>query len=287
MLNVVKIYELFELKQRGPLSVPIIETLQSWGLIANVNTLKSNKGHFLLLCPNVNSIDGFVWRCRQTSIDKMKCDFQQSIRKFTFFSKSHLSVYQIVMFAYLWTEQVSLEFIRKQTDIARQTSVDWASFHREIVFDGMIIRHKKIGGEGKVVEIDESKFGKRKYHRGHRVEGQWVFGGVERETGRCFLVPVECRDKDTLLAAITDWILPGTTIISDCWKSYDCLKDNGYQHLTVNHSIQFKNPETGAHTNNVEGMWRHAKASMTQYSKKSTSMQHTLESGARKFAMSY
>ncbi|KAF0747993.1 Uncharacterized protein FWK35_00016064 [Aphis craccivora] len=30
-------------------------------------------------------------------------------------------------------------------DIARQTSVDWASFHQEVVFDGMIIRHKKIG----------------------------------------------------------------------------------------------------------------------------------------------
>jgi len=49
------------------------------------------------------------------------------------------------MFAYLWTEQVSLEFIRKQVDIARQSSVDWAPFHREVVFDGMIIRHEKIG----------------------------------------------------------------------------------------------------------------------------------------------
>ena len=30
----------------------------------------------------------------------------------------------------------------------------------------------KIGGENKRVQIDESKIGKRKYHRGHRIEGQ-------------------------------------------------------------------------------------------------------------------
>jgi hypothetical protein len=47
-----------------------------------------------------------------------------------------------------------------------------------------------MGGEGKVVEIDESKFRKRKYHRGHYVKGQWVFGGIERGTGRTFLVAV-------------------------------------------------------------------------------------------------
>ena len=40
----------------------------------------------------------------------------------------------------------------------------------------------KIGGEGKVGQIDESKFSKRKYHRGHRVEGQWVFGGIENDS---------------------------------------------------------------------------------------------------------
>jgi hypothetical protein len=31
-----------------------------------------------------------------------------------------------------------------------------------------------------IVEIDESKLGKRKYHRGHRVEVVWVLRMVER-----------------------------------------------------------------------------------------------------------
>ncbi|GFT08100.1 DDE_Tnp_IS1595 domain-containing protein [Nephila pilipes] len=88
-----------------------------------------------------------------------------------------------------------------------------------------------IGGVGKIVEIDESKFEKRKYNRGHRVEGQWVFGGVERGSGKLFLVAVHVRTKETLLSLIKEWIKPGTTIYSDCWKSYDCLADEDYEHL--------------------------------------------------------
>ena len=30
------------------------------------------------------------------------------------------------------------------------------------------------------MKIEETKLGKRKYNRGHIVEGAWVFGGVER-----------------------------------------------------------------------------------------------------------
>jgi len=37
-----------------------------------------------------------------------------------------------------------------------------------------------LGGADKVVEVDETKIGRRKYHRGKFVEGQWVFGLVER-----------------------------------------------------------------------------------------------------------
>jgi hypothetical protein len=46
---------------------------------------------------------------------------------------------------------------------------------------------------GKTVEIDESKFGKRKYSQEHHVKGQWVFGGVERGSGRKILI-TPCQD---------------------------------------------------------------------------------------------
>ena len=122
----------------------------------------------------------------------------------------------------------------------------------------------KLGGPGKVVQIDESKIGKRKYHRGHRVEGQWVFGGIEQDSRRCFIVAVETRKEAELLPIIKQWIEPGTLIISDCWKSYVNLRRNGFEHATVNHSKEFVNSD-GQHTNKIEGHWRHMKASLPKF----------------------
>ncbi|CEF61367.1 Transposase, ISXO2-like domain-containing protein [Strongyloides ratti] len=60
-----------------------------------------------------------------------------------------------------------------------------------------------IGGEEVVVEIDETKVGKRKYNKSHRVDGVWVVGGVERTKKRCvFAVNVEKRDNKTLLDVV-------------------------------------------------------------------------------------
>jgi transposase-like protein len=126
----------------------------------------------------------------------------------------------------------------------------------------------KIGGPNKTVEIDESKFGRRKYHRGHPVKGQWVFGGVERESGETFLVPVKDRTAETLMAVIRDWIEPGTTVISDGWKAYHDLASQGYTHLTVNHSLHFVDPNTGVHTNTIESTWHHAKVFLGQYNRR-------------------
>jgi len=47
-----------------------------------------------------------------------------------------------------------------------------------------------------------------------------MFRGIERGTNKCFLILVEHRNADTLLPIIQDWILPGTTIMSDLWGAY-------------------------------------------------------------------
>jgi len=122
-----------------------------------------------------------------------------------------------------------------------------------------------IGGEGVVVEIDESKFGKRKYHRGRHVEGQWVFGGIERENKKCFFATVEDRSQRTLLQIIKDNIKPGTTIISNYWKAYDCLDQEGFEHLKVNHSLNFVDLDSGTNTNTIESTWRALKKSLSKY----------------------
>ncbi len=47
------------------------------------------------------------------------------------------------------------------------------------------------------MEIDKAKIGNRKYNRGRLLKGQWVFGGIERESKKLFLIPEEKCDSST------------------------------------------------------------------------------------------
>lgn len=75
---------------------------------------------------------------------------------------------------------------------------------------------------------------------------------------------VENRKSNTLIPIIIDRVKPGTTIISDCWKAYDCLSKEDFHHLKVNHSIEFVrySDDLKIHTNTIEGTWRHCKGAM-------------------------
>ncbi|KAH7822326.1 putative ISXO2-like transposase domain [Monocercomonoides exilis] len=98
------------------------------------------------------------------------------------------------------------------------------------------LHQNPIGGEGKVVEIDEAVWRRRKYKRGRRKEQIWIFGGVERlergGAGPRFVKVVPNRKRETLLPIILETIRSGTTIMSDEWKAYPTLDQYNYTHKT-------------------------------------------------------
>lgn len=159
--------------------------------------------------------DGFVWECRkQIGLKRHRC--QTSLREGSWFENANLTIEEVLKFTYWWCQDLSQWQIKQQLGLGSHTAVDWDMFCRELCEVALFKTREMIGGPGKVVQIDESKIGKRKYHRGHVVEGQWVFGGIEEDSRKCFIATVENRTEETLLELIKEWIAPGTIIVSDC-----------------------------------------------------------------------
>ena len=113
-----------------------------------------------------------------------------------------------------------------------------------------------------MIEIDESKFGKVKYNRGHRVDSVWVLGMVEKTPERrIILLPVIDRKASTLIPLLKKYINSESDTHSDCFRSYFNLNPNFKNHDTVNHSLWFVDPISGVHTNTIEANWAAVKMS--------------------------
>ncbi|CAF0819268.1 unnamed protein product [Brachionus calyciflorus] len=117
------------------------------------------------------------------------------------------------------------------------------------------VHRNTISGNDKIVEIDESLYAKAKRSKGKYLKRPqvWTFGLLERRdgttNGKVYLEVVPNREAQTLLAIIYEKVLSGTTIMSDCWSSYEKISRlRDYQHLTVNHTYYFMDLVNGACT---------------------------------------
>jgi transposase-like protein len=185
------------------------------------------------------------------------CGKEVSMFKGSFFFKTSLKKNMILHLAHFWLCGGTSLSGEMYFGLSDKTIASYFNYFRELVADSLDIEDFKIGGQDIVVQIDESKFGRRKYHRGHRVDGVWIFGGVETTQERkVFLVLVPDRTEETLLAYIEKHIYPGSIIVSDMWRSYTNIKEKlSFRHYTVNHSIEFVDSSSGMNTNTIEGTW--------------------------------
>ena len=205
-------------------------------------------------CASTKYSDGYCWSCPGGQ-------HHLSVRARSILYNGNITFINFLHLLWIFVNGTSVAGAARILDMNEKTVRSFYKAIRQCMVEDLLENGatRKIGGRGHIVEIDESKFGKRKYHRGRRVIGKWIVGGYCRTTGECFLV--ECTDNKrnhhTLLRLIKQHV-----ILTDKWKGYNALRHHGYTHLVVNHSRGFVDPVTGVHTNTCEGMWFHAKRHM-------------------------
>jgi len=239
-----------------------LEFLYDVGLLLSKFTCPTC-GNSMVLYAEPKLKDGYRFRCRRR-IYASRCAGSMSIKHGSWFEHCNLTLAEVMFLTYDIVRRVPSHAIQREHQFGSSTIANWGQYCREIMLEYVKGSSQRIGGPNKTVEIDESKFGRRKDGKG----AQWVFGGVERESGKTFLVPVQDRTPDTLMTVISDWIEPGTTVISDCSVAYRDLEAHGYTHETVRRTIGFVDQQTGAHINTIKSTWHHAKAYLRAYNRK-------------------
>lgn len=135
----------------------------------------------------VGALGAFVCKNRKCQMR----DKETARSKGSWFDNTQLSVAQVISLTYSFARLESYSTARyeaatddyldgvEDTSLSQHTICDWYSFAREIVVADFLEQRNYsglIGGAGIIVQVDESKFQSRKYHRGRRVLGHWILG---------------------------------------------------------------------------------------------------------------
>ncbi|EEQ81141.1 hypothetical protein NCER_102633, partial [Vairimorpha ceranae BRL01] len=142
--------------------------------------------------------------CKLKEKDKTACPFSVCNCRFTcykgtIFENSPLTIIILIKVIDIWIKNLPCDLIVTIAGIHRSSVLEVCNKLRSLRgLDLYLNKFNKIGKENVIVEIGKSKFGKRKYNRGHRVEDAWVVGTVDRNTKRIVLIKLEKEDSLTL-----------------------------------------------------------------------------------------
>ena len=181
-------------------------------------------------------IDKYSFRC--------KCTNSMSVRGDSFFSKSHLTLPDAMVFinSYVVQELPLIDCAELAGVNYSSTGPEWGGFMKEVFkeYFHRDVNNMVFRGE---VEVDESMFGRRmKHHRGEK-KGMnvWVVGLVERATNRVIMYPVEDRSEDTMKRIIQKHVERGSSVYTDGWAAYNWMNDAGYNHFNVSQIMKSTN----------------------------------------------
>ena len=190
------------------------------------------------------------------------CEKMMSPRGNTLFAGTKLPLGTFFRLMLSWVLHENYGILLEKYKVSSKTLSHINQLHAHFAMQVLKKHSEKIGGPLTIVEVDEALLHRRKYEKGRLKELGWVLGGIERplnpdQTPKMFFHLCKTREQSTLERIIQENVRPGSIIITDCLASYNHLHELGYYHYTANHSHNFVDPQTKAHTQHIENQWRH------------------------------
>lgn len=207
-------------------------------------------------------VDLLAWQCT-------KHKSTVSIREGSFFDGFRISLADVWTLILMWSENIQVGDAAHRYGMCRRTVQSIYEKLQSLAVSYLQTDPIRLGGPSIVCQIDESLFcHKQKNNRGRQaVSERWVFGiaDVSYSPARFYMEVVDDRSAETLLPIIERVCRPGSIIYSDSWSAYRRIQERiGFEHFRVNHSVNFVDPETGVHTQNIESRWAQEKAKINR-----------------------
>ncbi len=131
------------------------------------------------------------FRCSKNQKHRDKSIVEIQIVSNTWFDNIHMSIEKTLLLTYAFSTEMSYKMAIRESSMEDQSTSDATiasrySLCREICIIALERRNEsegKIGGEGRVVEIDECKIGRRKFNKGRIIDGNWILGMIDLDGG--------------------------------------------------------------------------------------------------------
>ena len=183
----------------------------------------------------------------------------------TIFEKSRTPLQLWFYAIFLFTTSrhgVSAKELQRELGVTYKTAWRMAALMREhmAAADG----DAPIGGEGEIVQIDETFLGGvRKGIRGRGAPGKTIVLGIMKPDGEVVAKVIPNLKRATIIPEIMAHFEPETQIHTDEMHSYKSLPHMGYEHREVHHVRDEYVGKDGTTVNAIENFWRHLKCSIT------------------------
>lgn len=213
-------------------------------------------------CPACGEFGKWL-KVRGTKSFLHSCRARISPLKDTAFYRSNLTLtsifYAILLFANS-SSGIRTPFLRKHLGLGLSASHRLSN--RVRLHMSAHVQASKLGGPGKLVEVDEVLLRHVRYPNAARF-GAVLVQGLACD-GQVRMGIVADRTRKTLHRNICRFAEPGSTIVTDDWPAYKGLESCGFRHITVNHSKGYFN-ENGYSTGQIDSHWASVRRAMRGY----------------------